>query len=385
MSDGPSVPDGPFPPRPDQNARSSLRARLRAWYRRNARDLPWRRTRDPYAIWVSEAMLQQTRVEAVRDHYARFLGAFPTTRDLAQAGEDRVLAVWSGLGYYRRARAMHAAARAIIEHHGGRFPEDRASLMALPGIGRYTAGALLSIAFDRPEPLVDGNVERVFSRLFALDAPSGSPALTRECWALAESLVPRRGGAGEWNQALMELGATLCTPRSPRCGDCPLTRTCRAREQGLVEVLPRPRARTRPVAVELELALAERRGEVLLERRPGTGRMAGMWQLPTRECPGDGEGTGLFPVDWSAGIDTREVLRELRHSITRYRIRGVVLRATPRHARLPGDWAWVRRSELGEMALTGMTIKALESSRGCRAARAAPAPPPAPNPMKNAP
>lgn len=354
------MPDGPFPPRPGQSARSSLRARLRAWYRRNARDLPWRRTRDPYAIWVSETMLQQTRVEAVRDYYARFLATFPTVRDLAAAGEEQVLAVWSGLGYYRRARALHAAARAIVEHHGGRFPEDRASLLGLPGVGRYTAGALLSIAFDRPEALVDGNVERVFSRLFGLDAASGSPALTRECWALAESLVPRRGGAGEWNQALMELGATLCTSRSPRCGECPLTGSCRAREEGMVEDLPRPRARPRVVAVELELALAERRGEVLLERRPRSGRMAGMWQLPTRERPGGDGWSGLFPVDWSGGVETRDVLRELRHSITRYRIRGVVLRAMRGGGRLPEVWAWVRESELRDMALTGMTIKALK-------------------------
>lgn len=352
-----------FPPRPGPAARSFLRSRLRAWYRRNARDLPWRHTSDPYAIWVSEAMLQQTRVETVIDYHTRFLAAFPTVGDLAAADEDRVLAAWSGLGYYRRARALHAAARAIIELHDGRFPEDRASLLALPGIGRYTAGALLSIAFDQPEPLVDGNVERVFSRLFALDAPSGSPALTRECWALAESLVPRRGGAGEWNQALMELGATLCTPRSPRCADCPLARTCRARAEGSVESLPRPRPRPEPVAVELELALAERRGKVLLERRPRTGRMAGMWQLPTRERPGDDGPSDLFPVDWSAAMDARGVLGELRHSITKYRIRGVVLRATPRRGPLPEHWAWVEQSKLAALALTAMTTKALRSSR----------------------
>jgi len=352
-----------FPPRPGTAARSSLRSRLRAWYRQNARDLPWRRTSDPYAIWVSEAMLQQTRVEAVIDYHARFLDAFPTLHDLAAADEDRVLAAWSGLGYYRRARALHAAAGVIVEEHGGRFPEDRDSLLALPGVGRYTAGALLSIAFDQPEPLVDGNVERVFSRLFALDALSGSPVLTRECWSLAESLVPPRGGAGEWNQALMELGATLCTPRSPRCVDCPLKRTCRARAEGLAEVLPRPRPRPEPVAVELELALAERRGQVLLEQRPETGRMAGMWQLPTRERIGDRGPTDLFPMDWSGGIDTNDVLRELRHSITKHRIRGVVLRATPRRGPLPEHWAWVDKTELADLALTAMTTKALEFSR----------------------
>jgi A/G-specific adenine glycosylase len=308
-------------------------------------------------------MLQQTRVEAVREHYARFLSIFPTVRDLAKAGEERVLAAWSGLGYYRRARAMHAAARAIVECHWGRFPEDRASLLALPGVGRYTAGALLSIAFDRPEALVDGNVERVFSRLFALDAPSASPALSRECWARAEALVPRRGGAGEWNQALMELGATVCTPRSPRCADCPLARTCRARALGLAEALPRPRPRPRPVAVELELALAERRGKVLLERRPRSGRMAGMWQLPTRERPGESGSSGLFPVEWGGGIETRDVLGELRHSITKHRIHGVVLRAGPRRGRLPDHWAWVPKSELENRALTAMTTKALGAAR----------------------
>jgi A/G-specific adenine glycosylase len=340
----------------DPRTRASLRRRLSAWYAAEARDLPWRRTRDPYGIWISEAMLQQTRVETVLEYWPRFLDRFPTLADLAAAEEDAVLARWSGLGYYRRARSLHAAARTIVGEHGGRFPRDHAAALDLPGVGPYTAAAVLSIAFDACLPLVDGNVERVLARYFLLEHPAGSGALERETWALAGALVPERG-AGAWNQALMELGSTVCTPRAVRCGACPLARGCRARRTGRVSELPLPKPKPRTIEVELELAwISDSAGRVLLERRPRTGRMAGLWQLPTVELTA----SGLFPRVWAAPVELRDPVASLRHAITRHRIRAA-LRPAGLGGSPPPAWRWAGATQLGDLALTGMTKKALST------------------------
>ena len=339
-----------------------LNTELQAWYRKHGRDLPWRRSRDPFAIWVSEAMLQQTRVETVLPYWERFMASFPTAADLARASEDEVLARWSGLGYYRRARALRRAAMALVERHGGEFPRARESVLALPGIGPYTAGAVLSIAFDLPEPLVDGNVARVFARLFELEDELGSSRLQRRLWELAGELVPDQG-AGDWNQGLMELGATVCLARSPRCGDCPLSAACRARAAGRAEELPRPKPRRAPVDVEL-LVLVVRAGEtVLLERRPGEGRMAGMWQLPTVERAAGA--AALFPESFPAGADLRqgEELGQVRHAITHHRIRARVS-AGELGGPAVAPLCWTRAVDLERLPLTGMTRKILRAFPG---------------------
>ena len=381
-----------FPPLPDRRRCARLRSRLLGWYGEHARDLPWRRTRDPYAVWVSEAMLQQTRVETVLEYFPRFLARFPTLEALADAPEEAVLAAWSGLGYYRRARALRAASRAIVEHHGGRFPTERAAALALPGVGPYTAGAVLSIAYDLPEAAVDGNVERVLSRLFGLDAAAGSPGLGRACRALAERLVPGEKvpgtvSPGTWNQALMELGATVCTPR-PRCGACPIARSCRARREGRAQALPRPRARPAAVEVELELAVVERPAEqakagragigreLLLEPAGHGGRMAGLWQFPTVERPDPaGRRSGLFPAHWpeAAGLEPGERLFPIRHGITHHRIRGSVRSARVGRGAPPAGWRWVPAQEVGALPLTGMAKKVLRGLQGW--ARVAEGPP----------
>lgn len=351
----------PSPTVPPARA-TSLRGRLIAWFRTEQRALPWRETRDPYRIWISEAMLQQTRVETVLGYYERFLGRLPTVHDLAAAEEETVLALWSGLGYYSRARKLREAARVLVERHGGVFPRTREEALALPGVGPYTAGAVLSIAHDLPEPLVDGNVQRVFARLFGLEDEVGSGALTRAVWALAEALVPE-AGAGEWNQALMELGATVCTARSPRCEGCPVARGCVAGESGRAEALPRPKPRRPPTEVEVEVALVERDGAVLLEQRPPGGRMAGLWQLPTRERTGE----GLFPSSWPAVegapvLEAEDELGELRHAITRYRILARLREARVVGA-LPPGWRWFTAAEREELPLTGMARKVLRRRR----------------------
>lgn len=254
--------------------------RVLAWYAAHRRELPWRRTRDPYAIWVSEIMLQQTRVEAVLPYYDRFLARFPSVGALAAASDEEVLALWSGLGYYRRARMLRLGAVAVVERCGGEIPRDPEALRELPGIGRYTAGAIASIAFGLPEPVVDGNVERVLGRWVALESPAGT-ARTAEVWRLAASLVPPRA-PGDWNQALMELGATVCTPRTPRCPACPARRGCAAFATGRPDAFPPARPRPRPETIRVAVALCVVDGRLLLERRSEATPLRGEWDLPAR-------------------------------------------------------------------------------------------------------
>ena len=258
-----------------------LQETLLAWYASCRRDLPWRRTKDPYAIWVSEIMLQQTRVETVIPYFERFLSKFPTPLALAEAPPDDVLAAWSGLGYYRRARMLLDGAR-VVAGQGGVVPGDRASLLGVPGIGKYTAGAIASIAFGEPVGLVDGNVARVLARLFAIDQDMRKEGM-RTAETLADSLVAKQDPGG-WNQALMELGATVCTPRSPSCMICPLAAQCRARAEGRVGELPILSEKKAPVAQKVQAVVATRNndGAVLLARRQQDGLFGGLWEPPSR-------------------------------------------------------------------------------------------------------
>jgi A/G-specific adenine glycosylase len=261
----------------------TLRGRLLAWYGAHRRDLPWRAPdADPYRVWLSEVMLQQTRVETVKPYYERWLRRFPTLPALAEAPLDDVLKAWEGLGYYSRARNLHRAVREVAEHHGGEVPDDPDAFRALPGVGRYTAGAVLSIAFGRPEPLVDGNVRRVFARW--RDEPEPRDA---DLWALAEELVPGER-PGDLNQALMELGATVCTPRAPRCPDCPVRDFCAAYAAGTQEERPLPK-KARAIPHEHQaVAVIERDGRLLLARRPVDARLGGLWEFPgTLRRPGE--------------------------------------------------------------------------------------------------
>ncbi|MBQ4900804.1 A/G-specific adenine glycosylase [Paenibacillus sp. Marseille-P2973] len=270
---------------------------LLEWYDRSKRDLPWRRQRDPYLIWVSEIMLQQTRVDTVIPYFQRFIERFPTLKDLAEAPEEDVLKCWEGLGYYSRARNLQAAARQVMERHGGVVPANKADVAALKGVGPYTTGAILSIAFNQPEPAVDGNVMRVLSRYFLIRddiMKTGTRTLMEE---LAAGLIPR-GRASDFNQALMELGALVCTPKSPQCLVCPVMAHCAARIEGVEETLP-VKSKAKPPRPEYRLvALVEGDGEhagrVLVRRRPDTGLLARMWELPHIPAAAiAGEGAGL--------------------------------------------------------------------------------------------
>lgn len=309
-------------------ARDDFRARLLRWYDANKRNLPWRATRDPFRIWVSEIMLQQTRVAAVLDHYQRFFQQFPNLAALAQAREQEVLAAWSGLGYYRRARMLHRAAKGVVHNHTGRLPNTSAELQQLPGIGRYTAAAIASIAFHEPVAVVDGNVERVLSRI------SGHQLGALVCWQQAQRLVsPDR--PGDFNQAMMELGATMCLPQSPVCGSCPIKRHCSARGQ-----LAKNKPRAAQIRAQRHLALVRRPNAILLKQRSRwESVMPGLWDLPEH------------------AESTLEPILHLKHSImnTDYDVR---VYAAESQTRLAGT-RWVSLSRLGSVPLTGMSRKAL--------------------------
>lgn len=291
------------------------RSDLLSWFDQHQRDLPWRRTDDPYAIWISEIMLQQTRVETVLPYFEEFLQRFPTVEHLADAEREEVLAAWSGLGYYRRARLLHAAACEVADR-GGRLPTDLQGLRKLPGVGAYTAAAIGSIAFGIPEPAIDGNVERVMSRYLAIAEDPKKGSGRRQIVEGARKLLdPRRPGAS--NQAVMELGATLCRPRRPLCAECPLNPGCRAHISGDPESLPVTGPRTSSTRVHRRVAVVQAGDRVLLLRRPETsGQLAGMWELPWSEPE---EGVSLkqafddrYAGDWLLG----ERLGSVRHSIT---------------------------------------------------------------------
>lgn len=291
-----------------QDFAAPLRRRLLGWFRRNRRDLPWRRTRDPYAIWLSEIMLQQTQVATVIPYFERFLSRFPTVGALADAPLEEVLRLWSGLGYYARARHMHAAAKLVVADHDGRFPDTVEGLSRLPGVGRYTAAAIASIAFDRRAAVLDGNVARVLARLFAVAAPLKATTTRNRLWALAESLTPAHG-CGDFNQAMMELGALVCTPAAPRCASCPIRPYCRAASRGIADRLPVAAAERAPRTMRVAVLAVRRNGCWLFEPRPASGLWGGLWHLPS-EVLDDGE-----PSDAAVRRIARRVARGVNGSI----------------------------------------------------------------------
>jgi A/G-specific adenine glycosylase len=315
---------------------------LLEWYRRGHRDLPWRATSDPYRIWISEIMLQQTRAQAVIPYYDRFLARFPTVEALAAAAEDDVLAAWSGLGYYSRARNLRRAARQAVAVGG--FPREYDAIRALPGIGDYTAAAIASIAFGLPHAVLDGNVLRVIARVRNDASEIGSARTKDRFRAVAQSWLDPRD-PGHFNQALMELGATVCLPRNPLCLVCPLAACCGAREQGTVAHLPVKLKKTQPVTLEGVLLIARNRGRVLLRRRDAAARrMAGFWELPA--------------ADDLPNARPGKCLGAIRHTITHHHYTFTVMLAT---ARAEGpEFQWFAPADLATIPLSTTARKALK-------------------------
>ena len=336
---------------------------LLAWYGKVGRDLPWRRSRDPYRIWLSEIMLQQTGVAAVIPYYERFLTAFPDVATLAAAPVEEVIELWAGLGYYSRARNLHAAARQVVAVHGGSFPRSLDALRALPGVGRSTAGAILSIAFDTAAPILDGNVRRVLCRLFAWQDDPRAAAAEKQLWSWAEALTPP-DRPHDYAQAIMDLGATCCTPHSPACARCPLEVLCRARALGLEQELPRRRAK-KGVPTQIQIALLlERSGRFLVRRRPLSGMLAGLWEFPSAGVPQGGE-----PAPAAArllrelgGAGAPEFAGGVRHVYSHFKLDLHLFRAaTPDTLQVAeeGESRWLFPDELAAWPLHGAHKKAL--------------------------
>jgi A/G-specific adenine glycosylase len=314
---------------------SHLASRLLNWYRQQGRTLPWRGHPDPYAVWVSEIMLQQTRVEAVIPYFERWMRLFPTVKDLAGAAEQDVLHAWEGLGYYSRARNLHKAAKIVVEQYAGELPRDLKALRSLPGIGRYTVGAIASIAFNMDEPTLDGNLRRVFARLFDVSEPADSPAGEKILWRLAAEHLPK-GQAGDYNQALMDLGATICLPKNPRCLLCPLMEICLARANGTQDQLPvlKPKKETphfthaAGVIVGQIGRVASPEGgnpphdQVLLAKRPSKGLLGGMWEFPNGRVDGEPTEKLESALETGYGLKVRrgEALGTVQHAYTHFRV-----------------------------------------------------------------
>ena len=344
-----------------------IRERLLAWYDANRRDLPWRHTRDPYSIWISETMLQQTRVETVIPYYERFLARFPDVETLADADQEDVYGHWAGLGYYSRARNLHAAAKRVVADFDGSLPGTAEALRSLPGVGRYTAGALASIAFDQPEAIVDGNVKRVLARRLGIRDDVADKRVEARLWAEAARLARGRR-PGDLNQALMELGATVCTPRSPDCPTCPLQRGCDARRAGDAEALPRKRAKGRVRSVRAVAVWLERQGHVLAVKREAGTLLGGLWELPggdldRGEKPADGAGR-LLEAGLGLHIESVRSAGRVQHEFTHRRLTLHLLRAeaVPGRVRRHGfsQHRWLSPGGLHKLPSATLTRKALE-------------------------
>lgn len=347
--------DLPFP-------REAVSEKLLAWYGRHGRDLPWRNTRDPYRIWLSEIMLQQTTVTTVIPYYERFLDAFPNVASLAAAPLENILELWAGLGYYSRARNLHRAAQQVVDELDGEFPATVEGLLRLPGIGRSTAGAIVSIAFDRPAPILDGNVRRVLVRLTALQQPPRERSAEKKLWTWAEMLTPD-DRPHDYAQAIMDLGATVCAPKQPKCTVCPLAEICQARQKGMENELPVKAAKKKVPLRRQAVLVLRRNGQLLVRRRPPQGLLGGMWEFPWDEIRGVED--GMLPPDLARnhlGMKNSRFLGQIRHVYSHFRLEAEVFLADtagPENV-AESDAFWHDADKLLESPLHGAHRKVLE-------------------------
>jgi len=346
---------------------SIIQKSLLGWYRKERRDLPWRRSRDPYAIWVSEIMLQQTQVITVLPYFDRWMKAFPTVEDLASAPESKVLKLWEGLGYYSRAKNLKKAAALVADQYAGQLPSTRKEILALPGIGPYTAGAILSIAFGLRAPVLDGNVKRVLSRLRRLNENGKTSKSEKILWAEAERLLPDED-VGDFNQALMELGAQVCLPQKPQCMICPLKKNCQALLQGDVENFPPPKPQPVIQKIEVSAAVLFQRGKVYIQQRGEKGLMAGLWEFPGGKIEEDEspEDCILREIREELGLEMEieEKMTTIRHSYTQFRVTLHVFKGRLLSGNLTPtacqNWKWVWPKKLEDYPFPSANVKIIK-------------------------
>ena len=323
-----------------------IQKNLLQWYKKNGRDLPWRETRDPYAIWVSEIMLQQTQVATVIPYYQNFLKSFPTVRHLAKAHLSKVLKVWEGLGYYSRARNLHRASQIVLNRFRGIIPDNLTDLLSLPGIGRSTAGAILSFAFQKEAPILDGNAKRVISRLVAVSDNPVKGKTEVLLWHLSESLIPK-GDASSFNQGLMDLGATTCTPKEPRCSQCPLRDLCKGKASGEPERFPTKTIRKKIPHIEAVSAVILKNGRVLLQQRPPEGLLGGLWEFPNWpiEEKKDPQEALRLKVKSEIGltVKTQELIGSFRQTFSHFKLTLQVFHCRPLNRKVRAKWVPIQK------------------------------------------
>jgi len=346
------------PPSPGASPDAALfQKTILKWYDQYQRDLPWRNIQNPYATFVSEMMLQQTQVKTVLPYYGRFLKELPDWKALAGAKEEKVLKLWEGLGYYRRARSLQAAAKKVMTDYGGKLPDTLEEILELPGVGPYSAGAILSIAYQKPIPLVDGNVIRVFSRIFVLRGNLKSGEGHQRVWELARSLVPSQR-PGDFNQALMELGATVCFSENPQCLLCPMMSQCEASQRGIQNELPEMPKQVKSVEIPMAALLAEQNREFLVKKRTQDEKwLKGMWEFPSAEGKNHEEARKNLEQILKMKMEPREI-REVRHQITHHKISLKLFKALPlKKKAFPRGYRWVSAAELMKLPFSSAQAK----------------------------
>ncbi len=352
---------------PSQKDIQFIQGQLLSWFKQHQRDLPWRKAYEPYQVWISEIMLQQTQVKTVLPYFERWMKTLPTVADVAQAPEDQILKLWEGLGYYSRARNLQKAAKVIMAEHEGVFPSDYASVLALPGIGKYTAGAIMSIAFNQDEALVDGNVIRVLSRLFFYQKNTRLPEAERQMWEWARGILPS-GEARYFNQAMMELGALICSPKAPNCEICPLQAVCKAREKGKLNQIPNRGPKKELQRITVALGVIKKEGKVFIQKRPEKGLMAGLWEFPGGKVEkGETKRQALKrEVAEELGIQIRDIkkIKQIKHAYTSFKVDLHCFEAQCESAdfRLNSavDGRWVKPSELKNYPFPAANVRLIE-------------------------
>jgi len=345
----------------------SLQTQLLNWYDHQKRDMPWRNNRDPYRILVSEFMLQQTQVKTVIPYFNKWMKSFPTIKKLAAASESQVLKHWEGLGYYSRARNLFKSAIQIQKDFSGKIPDSLQEILKLPGVGRYTAGAVLSIAFDKKVPVLDGNVKRVLSRLMLLDENGNNQKSETKLWNAMESLLPEKG-CGDFNQAFMELGATVCLPQNPFCKECPLKHICKAKQSDQQELYPPPKISTKISKIQVSAAVIFKQGNVYIQKRKAAGLMGGLWEFPGGKLEtGETEEECLRrEIKEELGVNIRigEKVMTHRHSYTRFRVTLHVFRCQIHSGKLSptecDDWKWIKPDELDQFPFPAANVKIIK-------------------------
>lgn len=300
----------------------SIRERLIHWFKKNQRDLPWRKTYEPYHVWISEIMLQQTQVTTVLPYFRRWIKKFPTIASVAKAKEDAILKLWEGLGYYSRARNLQKAARRIVDQYKGLFPKNYDDILALPGVGRYTAGAIASIAFDQKKPIVDGNVIRALARLRGFRQNVRDAKNVKKFWEWSESLLPETD-LRYFNQGLMELGALVCTPKNPKCDQCPLKNNCHAFEKQTVDVIPNQGKKQELIPIKAAVAIIKKDGKIFIQKRPSGGLMGGLWEFPGGKIKNESVRKGLErEIKEEIGIRLKNIklFKKIRHGYTKFKV-----------------------------------------------------------------